>query len=76
MPGLNKFVSSYEEALAAYQQALQYNNTDAATQQNADLMQQLLQQQEQQKQQQQQKGQQPQEGEQQKGEEQSRQGNG
>ncbi|MBZ9611700.1 VWA domain-containing protein [Rheinheimera maricola] len=58
----------YEEALAAYQQALELNSADAAAQHNANLMQQLLQQQEQQKQDQQQKGQQPKEGEQQKGE--------
>ena len=40
----------YEEALAAYQQALQQNKDFAPAQKNADLMQQLLQQQEQEKQ--------------------------
>lgn len=42
----------YEDALAAYQQALQHDKDFAPAQKNADLMQQLLQQQEQEKQQQ------------------------
>ncbi|WP_215398480.1 VWA domain-containing protein [Rheinheimera oceanensis] len=53
----------YKEALAAYQQALQLNKDFTPAQQNADLMQQLLQQQEQQKQQQEQQDQQQQDGE-------------
>ncbi|SEH71608.1 Ca-activated chloride channel family protein [Rheinheimera pacifica] len=52
----------YEEALAAYQQALQHNKDFTPAQQNADLMQQLLQQQEQEKQQQEQQDQQQQDG--------------
>lgn len=43
----------YDEALAAYQHALQHNKDFAPAQKNADLMQQLLEQQEQQQQQQQ-----------------------
>lgn len=54
----------YEEALAAYQQALEYSKDFAPAQQNADLMQQLLQQQEQEQQQkQEQQEQQQQDGE-------------
>ncbi|WP_240221933.1 VWA domain-containing protein [Rheinheimera hassiensis] len=52
----------YEEALAAYQQALQQNKDFAPAQKNADLMQQLLQQQEQEKQQQEQQQNQQQDG--------------
>ncbi|PKM19729.1 MAG: colicin transporter [Gammaproteobacteria bacterium HGW-Gammaproteobacteria-15] len=52
----------YDEALTAYQQALQHNKDFAPAQQNADLMQQLLQQQEQEKQQQEQQDQQQQDG--------------
>jgi len=48
----------YDEALAAYQQALQLDNDFSAAQQNAALMQQLLQQQQEQEQQQQQNSQQ------------------
>lgn len=51
----------YEEALAAYQQALQHNADFTPAQKNADLMQQLLQKQEQENQQQQQQNQ-PQDG--------------